>query len=617
MKHQKNNNSKDSHRKTVGEWLLQKVEWRIPVYQRHYAWGATKSETGPIDLFWETVAEQTRDRLKGDKVTPHYLGAVLVDNKTDPQEVADDMRYYDVVDGQQRLTTIQIAMLALIRTADEHGCGNTIRKELEKHVFADEAHTRPRLIPTNFDQRKFQAVLNDAYDVIWNIGVSKVSRDNAGRSKIDSAFEFFKEKHDKFVGNRQQGEAITAIRALMDTLTKGFDLVLIVLNKDDNARRIFESLNSVAVRLTTFDLIRNNVFHRASDIRSGMDEELFNTDIWQQLEKPYWEDSASQREGESPHIEAYVARMLVARMKKEIRFNPSDIFRSYKKFADGFSNDIGKEIGELVRYADIYRFLASNMGEVQNPVTPPVDFGVFRYAVWKNRDLYPVLFLIADSGANSAQKERMLRLLESYVIRRGVCGLPTDNYNNYAASVCKELGDNADHKVLDEFLKDSEDDSALFPDNKKVMEASISANLYKLPFLLYVFRQIEAFICGSKADVDAKKNLTIDHILPKKWEKDMEWRKLALGDNGQHDDAAAFKVNSHLNTIGNLTIMSGGRNTAKSNRSFGEIRGLLSDSGLKLNRELADKEAWNVEEITARSRELAEKICEIWPYDVE
>ena len=620
MSNQNTKKPKDGHRKTVGEWLEQKVEWRIPVYQRHYAWDADKGESGPIHLFWDTVKEQTLARLEGGKPVSHYLGAVLVDNKTDPQ-ATDDMKRYDVVDGQQRLTTIQIAMLALVRTADENGCGDEIKASLERYVFIDEEKKHPRLTPTNFDKRQFQKVLNDAYDIVWGIGVSKVSRENASRSRIDSAFNFFKAGHDSLVHDRQQGDAAAVVHALMETLTQGFDLVLIVLRESDDARRIFESLNNVALPLTTFDLIRNNVFHRAATIRLGMDEDLFNTEIWQQLEQPYWEKAASQRAGEVTHIEAYIARMLVAHMKKEVRFNRNDIFKAYKKFADDFKKEslpIEQEIMDLARYVDTYRYLASDsaMGAVQNPVASSTDFGVFRYTIWNNRDFYPVMFCIVGGNASAEQKQRMIMLLESYVIRRGVCGLPSGNYNQQAVTICAALGNNPDYGVLNSVLKNPEVETTVFPSNEMVMNGSVANGKFlKVGFARYVLEKIETSLHTPQAE-RVIGDLTLDHILPKKWEKNDTWRSIVLESVAGNHEFAVMETNQRLDTIGNLTLLSARNNTAKSNRPLQEVKRLFSESTVKMNRDLAKEEKWNVEKIEARSRNLAEKICEIWPYDV-
>jgi len=607
-------NAKDDHRKTVGEWLKRQVVWRIPVYQRHYAWDS-EIESGPVHLFWETVKEQTGARLNGQELSQHYLGAVLVDDKTE-RGATDDIKRWDVVDGQQRLTTIQIALLALIRVAtDEYQCGDQIKEDLVDFVFSDKEHNRPRLEPTNFDKQQFQKVLFDVYDVLPDVGSPKVSKENANKSKIVATFEFFKGAYKSLVEKRSHDE-IDVIHAIKASLLDGFDIVLIALRETDEAQKIFESLNNYAKPLTTFDLIRNNIFDRAAKCRPGMDVELFWSPDWQQIEKPYWEGKADgQKTGGNTHIEAYIARMLVAKRKKEFRFNRNDIFRTYKKFHDPFSS-IDKEIKDLVDYVDIYRYLDGDTEK--NPVGPEVDFGVFLHGIWPNRDLYPVIFLITDSSVSALQKQRMIRLLECYVIRRGVCKLSHGRYNLHALSICAELGDDPNYEALSNALKVAQKDTTVFPDDERVKTSCLSAKFYKSPFQRYVFERVEKSMHDLRVEkvVVAEGQLTIDHILPQGWEKNGEWKSMVLGADSNHSEADAMVINAYLDTIGNLTLMSGPNNSAKSNRPLDEVKELLGETTVKLNRQLAEEESWGPEKIHARSKWLAEKICEIWPYDI-
>ena len=605
-------------RETVGEWLGHSFEWRIPVYQRHYAWDAGE-ESSPIHLFWTTVEQQTRARLENSPLlASHYLGAVLVENKT-PFQSTGNTKFFDVVDGQQRLTTIQIAMLALIQTAGEHGCGSEIKNSLEEHVVADKANNRPRLLPTNFDKWQFNALLSSAYGLQMDFCSHNGAEENDNKSKIDSAFRFFKGKYGGLVNQTRQSAQAT-IRAVSKALTEGFDLVLIVLRKSDKAQEVFESLNNSAKPLTTFDLIRNNVFSRAASIRTGLDIELFNMPAWKMLEKPYWEERADNRRNNwATHIEAYVARMLVAQMRRGLGFDRNPIFTAYKEFSGKFPEDdsgIRKEITETVRYTGTYRYLHSK--KEKNPVSAEGDFGIFHYEYWKNRDLYPVIFRIVDSNVSAEEKKRMLRLLESYVIRRGVCKLPSANYNKQAATICAALGNEPSYEALVRSLKASNRATYLFPNDKKVEKGCVNKKFYGSAFQRYVFEKIEKSMheVGVERVVVEQGTLTIDHILPQGWEENLKWNQIVLGNDGSRDDAVALTVNSYLDTIGNLTIMSGKNNTAKSNQPFEKVKGLLAASELKLNRKLADEEAWNVEKIAARSRKLAEKICEIWPYDI-
>lgn len=357
--------------------------------------------------------------------------------------------------------------------------------------------------------------------------------------------------------------------------------------------------------MTTFDLIRNNIFYRAAqDNKLGLDEDLFYGADWQQLEEPYWEGHADgSKANPSTHIEAYIARMLVAKEKKSLIFNRNSIFKTYKECYNKIA--IRDVIPDMVRHTKTYQYLDLGLGD--NPLDSESDFGVFHHEKWNNRDFYPVIFLLVSCQASAEEKQRMITILESYIIRRGVCGLTAKSYNKQASSICGALGDNPNCDSLIRVLKNYTADTSVFPDNERVMTDCVGANFYKCSFQHYVFEQIEKHMHNPHPEVDIREDLTIDHFLPQGWESNQGWKKMVSG-------ADSWIVNSHVHTIGNLTLMARSRNSSKSNRSFNDVKKLIEDSELKLNRELAKEESWNVEKITKRSKKIGTKICEIWPY---
>ena len=602
------------HRRSVGEWLSCPFTWRIPVYQRHYAWDAA-IEAGPIHLFWDTVEEQASARLNGQSPNQHYLGAVLVDNKT-RRESPSEKKNFDVVDGQQRLTTIQLALFALIRVAEKSH--PDLKEELGKFIFSDEACKSPKLQPTNFDNKQYRGVLYTVYDELMLPGVT-MPDESAKKSKVFSTFEFFERSFASFLAAREgKLGAHRVIKSLQKTILDGFDLVLIVLRENDEAQKVFESLNNYSKPLTTFDLIRNNVFHRASFEGEHADEKLFNSHLWQQLEEPYWEESAGQRKkgDENTHIEAYIARMLVAKMQEEnIKFNRNDIFKTYKKFSDDYATVVA-EVTSAVDYLPIYKYLAA--GDDKNPVAPDFRFGLFRWDIWKNKDFYPLIFVILKSEIATAEKQRMISLLESYVVRRGVCCLPSGNYNKDVAGMCKKIGDDPSYQALREILTKSKTNTSRFPDNDEVRQKCVKERFYNSPFKAtsYVFEEIAKCEEKSAGEIDICSGLSLDHIAPQGWENNKEWKDALLE---QSEDAkvsvAPHTVDYSIDTIGNLTLMSQERNSRKSNKSWDEAKDLLRDSGLQMNRKLAQEEKWNLEKIVNRSAVLADTICKRWPFD--
>ena len=388
---------KHAKRRTVGEWLSEPFEWRIPVYQRHYAWNP-EEEYGPTYLFWEIVEEQALVRLKGKTVDPHYFGAILVENKSGNLE---STQKYDVVDGQQRLTTISVALFALVGVASQLNFRAEIQNKLAKYIFTDPepgARSQPNLLPTNFDEMQFQNLRSAAFDAF---ATYRDDNEQARKSKVVQACDFFADKFADFIKNNSPSDDLAGLNSLIDSIIDGFELILIALKKTDKAQKVFESINNTARPLTTFDLIRNNIFDRAGP---SIDIELFRSEAWQQFEHTFWED-APGRSDKNTHVEAYIARMLMAKEKRLISSSRDPLFREYKKFAQkekesGF--DVRSEINTISEYVDIYKYLVGE--NRKNPLGNEFDFGYFMHKICKSMDFYPTIFTITNSNAELEEK---------------------------------------------------------------------------------------------------------------------------------------------------------------------------------------------------------------------
>ncbi len=613
-------NNNDSHRKTVGQWLSEDYEWRIPVYQRHYAWNP-EQEFGPTQLFWETVHEQAKKRLNGQKVDPHYFGAILVEYK---EGSAQSIQKYDVVDGQQRLTTLNVALFAVISAASGLGYRAEARDKLEKYIFNDptpESCEKPKLVPTNFDRAQFRNLLSSAFEVSR---APKDDSDQAKKSKIVQSCNFFKEKFKTFIKNNiSMGNAVV-IDMLIETILEGFELVLIQLKETDEAQIVFESLNNTALPLTTFDLIRNNIFYRADKESPGNDVDLFNSPEWQQFEDTFWEETPG-RSNKISHIESYIARMLMAKTQRDFLLNRNSIFKEYKKFAaDEAASGLntGAETKTISEYVDVYKYLVGK--SKTNPLGDEFDFGYFMLATCKSMDFYPVIFMIAKCDSSVQDKQNMLYLLEIYVIRRHLCDWTSGNYNKQASRICKVFGHKPSYEKLAEHLNDSqESETRKFPSNEKISSACLNNNFNKSDLKKYIFHRILHHTAAKMDDIPASSKLVIDHIMPKAWRATAGWvDDFERADKSEHEALKEFakdNVDIKIQTIGNLTPLSKGINLKKSDgwTSTAGTKYRLAKCDLKMTRQLADKDKWGVDEIDERSKELAAIICDIWPRDIK
>lgn len=580
-------------RAPIGNILHRDHIWNIPVYQRHYAWEPdVSSKADPCHIFLEDLMEQVDKRLKNREefIPPHYLSTI----KVKFHRLSDDpskSSIHDVVDGQQRLVTVYLTLLSLLSLIRREGlkCDNEV-ESINRCLFYSGGQSK--LNPSNFDREDFYSVRDLAVEDI----------EPESKSIVLKAYMCLLEHITEKV-NKQEDRA-AAVCTILDAVLNGLDVTMVYLDKHDDERKIFESLNTTGNPLTTFDVVRNRVFSKASKEDVGkpeLDAELFRSPNWKELESPFWYEKSDggSKVGGWTHVEQLLLRTLTASMHQYIEQDKFKLLKHYKTFA----KDIAKaedEIKELVRYSKIYRHL-DNPEESAEEFG---DYGLFNYQIWKSRVWYPILFLASECPL--PERKKITDLLESFVIRRSVSGLKTTEYTYIVANLSKHLKDGITYERLRNYLHGLQSDTSLFPGNETVYERSLTSNFYGGGQLSrYILHRInEDLQKYSEAKADIPK-LQLDHIAPKGWYKSKEWKEAFPG-------KGEFEMAEKLNTLGNVTILSSGNNSVKSNRPWKEAKETYSNSPLEINRQLASHAAWRMEEIDQRRKDLVGHICRIW-----
>lgn len=587
----------DCFREPIGKVLSRPHIWSIPVYQRHYAWEPDlKKGADPLDIFLDDVLCQFQKRLNapGEDVHPHYLSAIQVK----PRGNSDDSSkspVFDVVDGQQRIVTVYLSLLALWATVRRNKLeSDDVVISIENCVFHDGSYFKFKLNPANFDREDFHNV----------IMLAKSSSDGGGdkdRSIIRKAYLFLRRRIEEEI--TKNDDPVSAALAMRDSFLKGLDVTMVYLMDDDDERKIFESLNATGQPLTIFDIVRNRVFSKASKEGRDQDAKLFRSSEWKELENPYWyERSEGGKTSGWTHIESYLIRTLVASRHKYVENDKRRLLKHYVEFANKFQH-ARDEINALVKYTGIYKHLDSPSDESAKLFG---DYGLFNNQIWKSRVWYPVLFLASERSPE--EREKVTKMLESFVVRRAVCGLTTNSYNLGAATIVKDLGGNVTPDRLRQCLCRPTSDTHVFPDNNMLIERSFTSNFYaegniSRYILFKINNEMQRF---PEAEVDIAK-LQLDHIAPQAWYEDSDWKNAFHG-------MADFEMADKLHTIGNVTLLSSGNNKIKSNRPWKEAKDTYRQSPLELNRRLAEHEVWGIDKIDARRKEMLEYICKIWPY---
>ncbi len=523
----------------------QKNQLVIPIYQRVYSW-----EKEQCKELWDDIIKVGGD----DKMDGHFIGSILY--------VLDGITHSDnallIIDGQQRLTTITLLLIALrdhLNDEDEF---------LEK--FSRQKIQNRYLINSDKDgDKKFRLILSDSdKDTLLSLIDKDKRKPSKPSSKIVENFKLFEE----WVSNTGK----------LETIFKGLEKLMIVeiaLEKGkDDPQLIFESMNSKGMELTQTDLIRNyivmetevekqegfyNKYWRAMEEEFKQNETLFNQFVRHYL---------TIKTGNIPNIKKVYVALKDYQQKEGIGIE--DLLKDLQKYCGYFcqivfkkesDKDLNKALGFLV----------------------DLEMDV----------VYPLLLELysdySDGVLSKADFISIIALIESYICRRAVCGLGTNSLNKVFPFVTKKI-DKVQYLESIKVHFGSLTEKQRFPNNDEFKKLFITIDFYSFKKKKYFFERLENF---EREERVYTHEYTTEHIMPQtlteEWERD-------LGENFQaiHD--------KYLHTIGNLTLT--GYNSEYSNKSFQEKQGMekgFKDSPLRLNQGLRDLESFGEEEIKKKS----------------
>lgn len=609
----------------LGKIMSERQRFVVPIYQRTYAW--TPKEQ--LEPFFEQIEDKANERLAKGKVEfSHYMGALLLIPESDP--VFGRVQTFDVVDGQQRLTTFHLCFAALRDIAREHkldGVAATI-SDLILHSEAVPMENpkveRYKLQPTSLDRDLFR----DIIDLRWRDIIKKYPEHFQKNEKARStaplplqAYWFFWDKAAAFVTqdnkDKAPAEVERRLRALSTVLFEDFRLIVITLAKDDDAQVIFQTLNSGGKPLAAMDLVRNDVFHRAA--RADEDEEALMAQYWEVFETQFWKAQQSQGRITKPRIDFYLAHTLAAEQGKLISLG--ELYAEYKTFvaARKFA-DASEELRVLTRYVPTYKVLAEPEG------SSSLARLARRLSVFDLSTAFPAVLVIDTADADAAVKDRLYDLIVGYVVRRALCHLTPKNYNNIFVEVASAL---KKHGVSEEILRDyfetkKDADAGRFPTDAELKNAIRTLPQYgAIPQhrLRFILEELE-FASRNKFNIHGslQQGLTIEHLCPQEWP---EYWPLPDGRSAPRDRAtgvdetmrSAIEARDALiHTLGNLTLLTPPANTVARNYAFATKKERLQDSLLNMNAEILREDSWSEEAILGRADYLASLASRVWPF---
>lgn len=365
----------------LNDVLQERQQWVIPVYQRHYAWETREDKQ--IPTLWADLRDRAEEKLNGEEVKPHFVGAIIYSQPADQPFGTVNKRF--LVDGQQRITTFNLVLAALRDNALVNGCDH-IANAVSEYLFnaisggmAEPEKEKFKLWSSSFDRPFFLSIATKSADEIraeFPHHFYKNGKLVSGQApRLLAAYWYLKEAIAEYVAEKA-AEATTfeqVLNALLSGFLHSFQIVVIQLGKEDDAQVIFASLNGNAEPLTAFDLIRNDIFHRAR-LSLESDDALFEKH-WSKLETDFWKEEVKQGRLKRPRVDHLISHSLVAETGEEVL--AGQVPNAYKSFATRMNfPSVESEIESLLAYASAYRAI-----EEGDQSTPLGQYGYFT-KVW-------------------------------------------------------------------------------------------------------------------------------------------------------------------------------------------------------------------------------------------
>ncbi|MEU9540556.1 DUF262 domain-containing protein [Streptomyces mirabilis] len=568
----------------------------VPVFQRPYVW----TEDRNWRPLWEDVTALVHRRMADEEAHPHFLGAVVLDQMLTP---TGSMPARQVIDGQQRLTTLQVLLASVRDVARELDVQDRYVRALVKLTandddMTDDPHAAYKVWPTNIDRASFRTVMDGrlrrAVDVAAPAG--------PGASAIVQAYWFFRDRTVEWAQElNYENRLDECFDAMVRVLRDKFELVVIDLKPQDNAQVIFEALNDRGTPLQASDLVKNLVFQKAAD--QGFPVEELYRDLWAQLETPDWRKEVRQGRLKRPRLDVFLMQYLTCELAEEVL--APELFLTFRRHVGDAEIGLVALMRRLVERAGAYRRLTAE----EQPATLEGRF-LRTVGVLDANTVVPVLLWLVTRFDEGDRADAMAAL-DSYLVRRTVCRLTTKNYNRLFLELLKELKAKDDPALVADFLLRQDADSGFWPRDHDIRYVFRSQPLYKQltrARLRLLLAELEDTLYSGKTErLVHDGELTIEHLLPQTWEE--HWPLPNGGDHGSIE--AHERRQSLLHTVGNLTLLTRRLNPSVSNSPWEHKRTqILSHSALSLNRSLPAQ--WDEEAILARADHLSEAFSRRW-----
>ena len=580
-------------------FLTMEGKVKIPFFQRTYVWDEDN---------WEDLIEEFLDEEK----TNNFLGAIIL--KQLPP-VSGKPKELEVIDGQQRLTTISILLRALYDSFPEDIKQN-VRDTIFQILFFKKDYTSP-----DYDEIRIEHSLVDSESyrkVIKEPETINLDQINEKSHRVLRCYKFFREKFE----NKSEEEKKKLLNKILDPSNKM--LVVIDLEERDDEQSIFDTLNTAGVRLTSAEIVKNALFKRLIELSGRQEAIKTYKETWENFfmkdkdTLAYWEKELTTGRLKRQNIEILLHSVAVI----EGFYDPdkhtlSDLSKLYKKKIEEFRTpeELKNFIAKIIKYAEIYKdniydFDKSELFSFSNELEGIKKRLLHILNILDISTFHPFILYIIKSKDETEQKE-YLKSLEDFVICNAVAKkIPIKNYN----------------KLVKQFIKDP---TNLKKEVKKITRGDIENGLKrvsnKLASLILFWMELYRRYKEKRSDIlELKYTYSLEHVMP------IEWREHWNFDKVPHPSNSLTKIEKEkdreekLYWLGNMTLLRSRLNASLRNYDFerkingeGRKKGIRHYADLLITKDIVERfdqgdKTWNEEKIENRTKEFTDMFLKIW-----
>ena len=536
------------------------IRYEVPRFQRDYSWSEEQWEELWLDIEGCDANDQ------------HYMGYLVLQST--------DNKNFVVIDGQQRLTTISILILATLyrfKNLNDEKRLSTIKNNFIGFTDPVTLNQKNKLVLNRNNNTYFDTYLCEL--------IEPAERNiNQSNHLMRKALNWFKKKID--------GQDGTQMAKFVEHLADCLVFTTITVTKDSNAYSIFETLNARGVKLSVPDLVKNYLFSTIDRNNTLHDEEIKHLDLkWETIVTQLGQYKFSDfiRVDWNSRYDLAGGKELFKRIKGKI--NDNSKAREY--------------LNALLKNSEIYSALRSENDEFWRNHKDGLYNSEPRLKQYlKTLILFNVVaplntLLAAFKRFSHTDFIKFLGFIETISVRYNfICKKPTNEQHRVYSEVALMISNNEDitpQKTLSILQK-------IYPSDNQFLSSfedstlKVAKSEKRARYLIYrIEKSLSSDTIGNFDD------LTLEHILPKKF--DSEWEK-------NFDDKE--KMHSFMDRIGNMAILPRTTNNALGNKTFNEKKPVFKKSGLKTTEKCAEYDQWNEESISARQKWLGKKACSLW-----